>query len=170
MRNALALAFLAALAALAPPFAPWRSAQPSAEEASPENIGAGDLAIDAPWARATPGGATVGAGYLRITNGGAASDVLIGGSTLAGERIEIHEMTMTDGVMRMRALAQGLEIKPGETVELKPGGLHLMFIGLKSALKEGEAFKAKLEFRNAGAVEVEFSVAPIGAASAPHAH
>jgi copper(I)-binding protein len=128
----------------------------------------GDLTIEAAWSRATPGGATVGAGYLRIKNSGSAPDVLTGVSSPVAESVEIHEMTMTDGIMRMRQLAGGLEIKPGETIEFKPGGMHLMFMGLKSPLKAGDRFFATLKFKNAAAVEVEFAVAPIGASGPDH--
>ena len=74
-------------------------------------------------------------------------------------------MSMTDGVMRMRKLEKGLEIKPGQTVELKPGGYHIMFMGLREGLKQGQPIKGTLVFEKAGTVEVEYLVAPIGAQS-----
>src|SRR5687767_10248181 len=89
---------------------------------------AGSLTIEAPWSRATPGGARVAGGFMKITNHGKESDRLIGGRLPNAGRFEIHESTEVGGVMRMRPLTQGLEIKPGETVELKPGGHHLMFM------------------------------------------
>ena len=79
--------------------------------------------------------------------------------------VEVHEMSMSDGVMRMRKLDQGLEIMPGQTVEFKPGGYHLMFIGLREGLKQGQPVKGTLAFEKAGSVEVEYLVAPIGAQS-----
>jgi copper(I)-binding protein len=86
------------------------------------------------------------------------------------ERVELHETTTgEDGVSRMRKL-DGLQIKPGETVELKPLGAHLMLIGLKGPLKEGDTFKAKLNFKNAGAVDVEFAVKASGGAAPAHQH
>src|SRR5262245_25134586 len=94
---------LAALAALAAP-------------ASAHDYKLGSLHIVHPWARATPKGATVGGGYMKITNNGSAPDRLISGSTPVAERFEVHEMSMDNGVMRMRMLKDGLEIKPGETV------------------------------------------------------
>ena len=121
------------------------------------------------WSRATPGGAQVGAGYLALTNRGAEPDRLIGGSTEMAARIEVHEMSMDNGVMKMRELAGGLEVKPGQTVTLRPGGHHLMLMGLKRGLKEGERFKAQLEFAKAGKTEVEFVVQGMGAAAAPGA-
>ena len=72
-------------------------------------------------------------------------------------------MKMDGSVMKMRPLADGLEIKPGQTVELNPGGYHVMFVGLKKQLMQGDHFKATLEFAKAGKVDVDFSVAGIGA-------
>ncbi|MFO1147927.1 MAG: copper chaperone PCu(A)C [Alsobacter sp.] len=134
---------------------------------------AGSLEIVHPWARATPGGAKVGGGYVKVTNHGAEADRLVGGSFDRSERVEIHEMGMKDGIMTMRPVAGGLEIKPGETVELKPGGYHIMFLNLSSPLKQGDKVPATLQFEKAGAVKVEFSVAPLGATSdsdASHGH
>jgi len=130
---------------------------------------AGSLVIEAPWARATPAGARVGGGYLKITNTGQQPDRLIGGSLLVAAEVEVHEMTMRDGIMKMRKL-DGLEIKPGQSVELKPGGYHLMFMGLREGLKEKQTVKGTLMFEKAGSVEVEYRVAPIGAQSGGHAH
>jgi copper(I)-binding protein len=133
------------------------------------NIGA--LVIEAPWARATPGGAKVAGGYLKITNTGKESDRLVGGSLPIAAEVEVHEMAMANNVMKMRRLANGLEIKPGQTVELKPGGFHLMFMGLSSGLKAGQPVKGTLRFEKAGTLDVEYRVAPIGAQSGGgHAH
>jgi uncharacterized protein YcnI len=125
----------------------------------------GTLVIEAPWARATPGGAQVGGGYMKITNTGKDADRLVGGSLPIAGEVEVHEMAMTGNVMKMRRLADGLEIKPGESVELKPGGNHLMFMGLRGGLKAGQPIKGTLVFQKAGTVEVEYRVAPIGAPS-----
>ena len=131
--------------------------------AQAEDVTAGGVKISAPWARATPKGAAVGAGYMTITNSGTAPDRLLGGATDVSNRFEIHEMTMDNGVMRMRPIAKGLEIKPGQTVALKPGGNHVMFLGLKQPLAKGEHVKATLTFEKAGKVDVDFSVESIGA-------
>ena len=122
----------------------------------------GALTIESPWARATPGGAKVAGGFMTITNAGKEPDRLIGGSVPVADRFEVHEMAMDGGVMKMRELSKGLEIKPGETVELKPGGYHLMFMDLKSGLKEGQTVKGTLVFEKAGKIDVEFKVGPIG--------
>src|SRR5690242_14844735 len=101
----------------------------------PRKVTVGDLTISDPWSRATPGGAKVGAGYFVVENRGSAPDRLVGGSFERAGRVEIHEMSMADNVMRMRPLDQGLVIPPGGRVELKPGGLHAMFVDLKVPLK-----------------------------------
>ena len=123
----------------------------------------GDLTVTAPWTRATPGGAKIAGGYLKISNSGSAPDRFIGATTELADHAEIHEMSMSDGVMKMRPLPNGLEIRPGETVELKSGGYHLMFMDLKQPLKAGESFKAKLQFEKAGSLEVTFAVNALGA-------
>lgn len=128
----------------------------------------GDLVITAPWARATPGGARIGGGFLKITNNGKDADSLTGGSAGFAGRVEVHEMAVANGIMRMRELAQGLEIKPGETVELKPGSFHVMFMDLKQPLKQGDSLKGTLTFAKAGKIEVEFRVGGIADRSDDH--
>ena len=123
----------------------------------------GSLKIDHPWARATPKGASVGGGYMKITNSGATPDRLVSGKTDVASRFEIHEMSMDNGVMKMRPVVQGIEIKPGQTIELKPGSYHVMFVGLKKPLAQGEPVKATLVFEKAGKVDVTFTVEGIGA-------
>jgi copper(I)-binding protein len=124
---------------------------------------AGTLKIAHPWARATPKGAPVGGGYLSITNTGTEPDRLIGGSSPVSKQFEVHEMSMDRGVMKMRPVGGGLVIEPGKTVTLKPGGLHVMFVGLNKGLKQGEKIPATLEFAKAGKVQVEFLVEGMGA-------
>lgn len=131
--------------------------------ASAHDYKLGDLKIDHPWSRATPGGAKVAGGFMTITNNGKEADRLIGGTLVSAGIVEIHEMAMEGNVMKMRALAQGLEIKPGQTVELKPGGFHVMFLDLKAPLKEGEKVKGTLVFQRAGTIEVEFKIEARGA-------
>jgi copper(I)-binding protein len=135
----------------------------AAMPAQAEDVTIGSLKISAPWARATPKGASVGGGYMKITNTGATPDRLVGGSTDISRRFEMHEMKMENGVMKMRLVAGGIEIKPGQTVELNPSGDHVMFVGLKKQLMQGDHFKATLVFAKAGKVDVDFSVAGIGA-------
>jgi len=128
----------------------------------------GDLAIGHPWARATPKGAKVGGGYLTVTNSGKAADRLTGASLSDADRVEIHKMSMEGGVMKMRPLPNGIEIKPGGTVKLSPEGNHLMFIGLKAPLKQGDMVKGSLTFQKAGSIDVEFKVDSVGAMAPTH--
>lgn len=128
----------------------------------------GNLEIDRPWSRATPKGAKVASGYLKITNGGSTPDRLVGGTFASSRAVELHEMSVERGVMKMRELKEGLEIKPGATVELKPGSYHLMFTDLSRALAKGERVKGTLMFEQAGTVEVEYTVEAIGATPKQH--
>lgn len=144
--------------------------QDHAATSGADTFKAGAITVAAPWTRATPGGAKVAGGYLKLTNAGTTADRLIAGVSDIAGRLELHEMAMNNGVMQMRPLNAGIEIKPGETVELKPGGLHVMFMDLKRQLKQGETAKATLEFEKAGKVEVMFRVDSVGATSAPHKH
>ena len=125
----------------------------------------GALAVEAAWTRQAPPGAKVGGGYARITNRGTEADRLIGGSVPFAERVEIHEMRVADGVMTMREITGGLVIAPGETVELLPGGPHLMFVGLSEAPVQGTTATVTLRFERAGEVAVDMPVAAIGATS-----
>lgn len=118
----------------------------------------GGLEIGHPWARATPKAAPVGGGYLTVRNTGSTDDRLVAVEAGVSSKVEIHEMSMDGGVMKMRALDQGLPVPAGETVELKPGGYHVMFIGLAAPFEAGKAFKGKLVFEKAGPVEVEFQI------------
>jgi copper(I)-binding protein len=134
-----------------------------AAPAQAQEVRAGDLVITQAWSRATPGGAKVAGGYLTIENKGAAADRLIGGSVEVAARVEVHEMTMNNGVMTMRQLEGGLAIEPGKTVKLAPGGYHLMMQDLKGALKQGDKLPVTLQFEKAGKVQVTFDIQSVGA-------
>ena len=127
----------------------------------------GSVHIERPWARATPKGAEVGGGYMKITNRGTTPDRLVGGSVAVAERMVIHAMTMDGNIMKMRALDQGLELKPGATVDLAPESLHLMFEGLREPLVQGQRIKGSLTFERAGTIEIEYAVEGMGAKSPP---
>ncbi len=131
----------------------------------------GDISVVAPWTRATPGGAKIAGGYLKIMNKGKTDERLLKVTTSVSDRVEIHEMSVTEGVMRMRPLPNGLTIKPGETVELKPGGYHIMFMDIKAAFKQGDAVRATLTFEKAGTLDVTFKIDALGATGEPaHKH
>jgi copper(I)-binding protein len=130
----------------------------------------GAVVVERPWTRATPGGAKVAGGYLTVRNTGNEPDRLIGGSLAQAGRFEIHESRLEGDVARMRHLPGGLEIKPGQSVTLAPGGYHVMFMGLKAPLKQGDKIKGQLIFQKAGTVEVEYAVEGVGAKSSGHGH
>lgn len=139
--------------------------------ASAQEASSGPLTVRSAWSRATPGGATLGVGYLDIRNTGPAPDRLTGVSSDIAGRAEIHQSVMEGTVARMRPV-EALEIGANAAAELKPGGYHLMFLGLKRPLREGERFRATLRFERAGPIEAEFVVRGVGAAQGGphHAH
>ena len=136
----------------------------SAAPALAQEFKAGDIVVEKPWARATPKGADVGAGYVTILNNGAAPDRLTGG-TADFATVEIHEMKSENGVMQMRELTGGLDIPAHGSVGLAPGGYHLMFTHLAHPLNKGDSVKTTLNFEHAGSVDVEFKVVGVGASS-----
>lgn len=130
----------------------------------------GNLVINKPWSRTTPPGASVGVGYLEIRNTGDAPDTLLGAAANFAKRVEVHESSEKDGIATMRKLADGLELPANETVELKPGGFHLMLMGLHEPITTDKKLPIELHFKNAGKVTVEFDVTPIGAAKSDSGH
>ncbi|MYZ47857.1 copper chaperone PCu(A)C [Rhizobiales bacterium L72] len=130
--------------------------------ASAHEFKAGPLTIVHPWTRATPPRAEVGGGYLVVRNAGTEPDRLVSATAEAATKVEIHEMTMSDGVMKMRPVAGGIAIPAGGEAVLQPSGLHLMMMGLKQPLKEGESIPGSLTFERAGTVAVTFKVEAIG--------
>ena len=138
-------------------------AQMSASTSCAADYDAGSIHIAQPWARATPKGAKSGAGYMTITNKGATPDRVSCVSSDASAQCQIHSMTMEGGVMKMRPVEGGLEIKPGETVTLQPSGFHVMLVNLKHPLEAGQTVKATLKFDTAGTVDVDYPVVAIGA-------
>ena len=140
-----------------------------ATPARAEDVKAGDLLISQAWSRATPSGAKTGGGYLTIENKGSAPDRLIAASAEIAGKLQVHEMSVKDGVMTMRPLEQGLAIEPGKTVKLAPGGYHLMLMDLKQPLKQGDKVPVTLEFEKAGKVALSLDVQGVGA-QAPVGH
>ena len=123
----------------------------------------GDIVIEQPWSRATP--AKVGAAYMTLRNNGAIADRLVKVASPVAEKGEIHE-TKVEGGMAMMRPVEGVEIKPrGGSVQLKPGGLHVMLTGLVRPLKEGERIKLSLTFERAGTIDIEARVEKAGAAA-----
>ncbi len=130
------------------------------------------VTVTAPWAREIPPNAPVAGGFLSIHNGGATDDRLLAVRSEAAERVEIHEVRHEDGMARMRELADGLALPAGATVELKPGGYHLMFIAPGEDFTAGRRIPATLVFAVAGEMAVEFEVRAAAATGqpSPHAH
>jgi copper(I)-binding protein len=121
----------------------------------------GDLLLHHAWARATPAGAKAGAAYVRIENHGTSADTLTGAAADIAAMVEIHRMSDENGTMVM-APAGPVEIPAHGTVELKPHGLHIMLMGLKQPLREGDTFPVTLTFAKAGPVELQVVVEAIG--------
>ena len=111
--------------------------------------------VERAWARPTVPGQQGGCGFLSLTS--VSADRLVSGSTPLAERFELHTMSMKGDVMEMRQV-DAIELPVGKTVELKPGGLHVMFIGLKQPLALGSKVPVTLKFEKAGEIKVEFNV------------
>ena len=121
------------------------------------------------WSRATPGGARVGAGYLVIENHGDTQDRLVAAELSVAGKVEIHESTESGGVARMRQVPD-VPVPAHGTVELRPGGLHLMLMELRNPLREGDRLDGELVFERAGRIAVRLQVRKIGAGSAAGGH
>jgi hypothetical protein len=121
------------------------------------------IAVEQPWARATPAGALTGAAYMTLENKTNAADHLTGVSSNVAAQVQIHEMAVVDGVMQMRQVAEGLPIPAGGSVILKPGSYHVMLIGLKRPLVAGETFPLTLTFANAENISITVPVQAMGA-------
>lgn len=118
------------------------------------------IAVTNAWARETAPAQVNGGGFLTITNKGQA-DRLISASSPVAPTVQLHTMSMDGGVMRMRELPDGIPVPAQSVVELKPGGMHIMFIGLKAPLKPGQSVALTLRFEKAGVVKVAMPVRAI---------
>lgn len=122
----------------------------------------GDLTVGHPYARATAPGQPNGGAYLKLVNTGSVDDRLLSVSADVARSVELHSMSMDGNVMRMRHV-DGVDVPAGQTVELKPGGLHVMLLDLKAPLKEGQKFPVRLKFEKAGELMVTVNVEGSGA-------
>ncbi len=131
--------------------------------ATAKDYKAGDVMVKQPWARATLGQVKNGASFLTLHNMGAEDDKLVAAAGTAAKRIELHSHTMVDGVMKMREVEGGIPVAAGSMVELKPGGFHIMMMGITAPLKEGEMFPLTLTFEKAGSVDIMVHIEKGGA-------
>lgn len=125
------------------------------------------IAVEEPWARATPKGTKMGAAYMTLVNNGASPERLLGATTPLAEHVQFHQETEEKGVSRMREL-KVVDMKPGEKIIFKPGEMHVMIIGLKQPLMEGQTFPLTLQFEKAGIVKVTVLVEKVGATEPGH--
>lgn len=139
-------------------------ASDSSAQAHPGHAGAasasGDVTVRDAWARAMLPGQPAGGGYLTIDNGGTQDDRLLSVSSPAAGRVEVHMMEMKDNVMVMRPIDGDLTVPAGGTVTLEPGGLHIMFMQVRTPFREGTVVPATLEFEKAGRIELQLKVGP----------
>ena len=141
------------------------SALPAMADGPAAAVGA--MQIVDPWARASAGNTANGAAFLEIRNTGSEADWLVDAASPAAMMTNIHETVMEEGVMKMRPV-HGVEIPAGGTVILKPHGLHVMLMKLKTPLAEGKTVRLTLTFDKAGSVEIDVPIAAAGAMMAPH--
>ena len=130
----------------------------SANAASSQTYHAGMLRIEHAWMLPTPSRAPTAAGYLTVTNTGDRPDRLLGASSPSAVRVELHQTTMKDNIMRMRPVAGGVAIAPGQTVAIEPAGYHLMLVGPKRPFVLGQSIPATLRFERSGSVPIAFTV------------
>ena len=121
-------------------------------------VAVGDLEITGYWARSMLPSQPAGGGFLTVTNKGSADDRMIAAKSSKAGMMQLHEMAMDGDVMKMREKEGGIVIPAGQTVQLKPGGLHIMFMDVPEAFKAGETVDVKLTFEKAGEVDLTLPV------------
>ena len=120
------------------------------------------ITVEQAWARASPGGARTGAAYMTLMNSGASADRLLSATTPVADQVQFHKQTEDNGVSRMREV-RNVELPPGGKIIFKPGDMHMMIIGLKQPLKEGQTFPLTLQFEKAGHIDVSVAIEKVGA-------
>jgi len=131
-------------------------------QAHSQTPGQNIIVVDHPWARATPAGAKTGAVYVTLINNGTTGDRLLSATTPVADKVQFHSATEDNGISRMREM-RTVEVAPGAKVSFNPGGRHIMVVGLKQPLKEGQSFPLTLTFEKAGKEDVSVPVAKVGA-------
>lgn len=130
----------------------------------------GGITVSGAFTRAMLDAAKVGAGYMSIANAGPEADRVVGAKSELTPRVELHNMSVKDGMMSMSHVEGGIEVPAGGSVDLAPGGLHVMFIGPNQQFQEGECVELTLTFEKAGELPVQLVVGPVGADAAPEGH
>ena len=120
------------------------------------------ITVEHAWARATPGGARTGAAYTTLMNTGASADRLLSATTPVADQVQFHKETEDNGVSRMREV-HNVELSPGGKITFKPGDMHMMIVGIKQPLKEGQSFPLTLQFEKAGNIDVTVPIEKVGA-------
>ena len=120
------------------------------------------ITVEQAWARATPRGALTGAAYMMLINNGAFADRLLSATTPVADQIQFHRQTEVNGVSRMREV-HNVELSPGGKITFKPGDMHMMIVGIKQPLKEGQSFPLTLQFEKAGNIDVTVPIEKVGA-------
>jgi len=120
------------------------------------------ITVEQAWARATPRGALTGAAYMMLINKGASADRLLSATTPVADQIQFHKQTEDNGMSRMREI-HSVELSPGGKTIFKPGDMHMMIVGIKQPLKEGQTFPLTLQFEKAGKIDVTVPIEKVGA-------
>ncbi len=123
---------------------------------------AGDVTVENAWARASAGMTKAGAAFMTVKNAGATADRLVAAKASIAKKVELHTHKMVEGVMMMRRI-DGVDVPAGGMAMLKPGGHHVMFMGLHAPLKEGQTFPLTLVFKNAGEITSQVMINSVGA-------
>ncbi|MEH2611146.1 copper chaperone PCu(A)C [Bradyrhizobium sp. AZCC 1693] len=131
-----------------------------------QTAGQNSIAIERAWSRATPAGAKNGAVYGTVINKGNVGDSLVGAATPVGDQVQFHSVAEENGVSRMREMPT-VDVRPGAKVTFSPGGMHIMIVGLKEPLKEGQSFPMTMTFEKVGKIDVMVPVAKVGAMQGP---
>jgi copper(I)-binding protein len=131
-------------------------------ESHAQTSAASMVVVQQPWVRATPKGAKTGAAYMTLINNGASADRLLSATTPLADQVQFHKETEDNGVSRMREV-RNVELEPGAKIVFKPGEMHMMLVGLKQPLIEGQALPPTLRFERAGNIDVTMPIEKVGA-------
>ena len=125
------------------------------------------LSVEQPWSRATPPGAKIGVGFMQLRNSGTATERVVGATSPIAGRVEMHVTTREGDVTKMRQV-ESFDIAAGGAFELKPGGAHLMLVGLRQPLKQGDKVPLTLKLGKGGEVRIDLTVEALGARRPAH--